>query len=99
MISQSMEEVEFAMMSDAPNPACPQYPPLGNYSDSTRKFRDEIMDILNSDSFLEKSIKNMQGAIQIPTEIFDDMGPVGEEKRFDIFQEFHEYLESTFPLV
>jgi len=41
----------------------------------------------------------MQGAVQIPTESFDDMKPVGEEPRFDIFADFHEYLEKTFPLV
>ncbi|KAK0194169.1 hypothetical protein F5146DRAFT_423415 [Armillaria mellea] len=39
------------------------------------------------------------GAIQIPGETFDDMGPIGEDSRWEIHHEFHEYLASAFPLV
>lgn len=30
---------------------------------------------------------------------FDDMGPVGNESRWDVFADFHSYLLSSFPLV
>ena len=33
------------------------------------------------------------------TEAFDDMGPVGEEPRWEIFGEFHAYLDKKFPLM
>jgi Gly-Xaa carboxypeptidase len=56
-------------------------------------------DTIGSDEFFDKSLKRMQGAVRIPTESFDDMGPVGEDPRWDVFKEFHAYLEESFPLV
>jgi Gly-Xaa carboxypeptidase len=41
----------------------------------------------------------MQGAVQIATESYDDMKLVGDDPRWDIFVDFHDYLEKTFPLV
>ncbi|KAI1796621.1 carboxypeptidase S [Ganoderma leucocontextum] len=37
------------------------------------------------------------GAVQIPTESYDDLGPVGIDPRWDVFAKFHDYLERTFP--
>lgn len=79
--------------------ACPQFPPFQAATAQRESFGDEVTAELSTDSFFEDSIKRMQGAIQIPTESFDDMGPVGEDPRWDIFAKFHEYLEATFPLV
>ncbi|CZR67796.1 related to CPS1-Gly-X carboxypeptidase YSCS precursor [Phialocephala subalpina] len=80
-------------------PACPQYPALKAASSDREKLEKEVKDAIDSDKFFEKSLKNMQGAVQIPTESFDDMGPVGNDTRWDIFKDFHKYLEETFPLV
>lgn len=80
-------------------PACPQYPALVPLSDDRRKFEKEVQDEISSDAFFDRSLKRMQGAIRIPTESFDDMGEVGEDPRWDIFVHFHDYLETTFPLV
>lgn len=41
----------------------------------------------------------LSGAVQIPTESFDTMGPIGEDSRWDVFAPFHEYLENKFPKV
>jgi Gly-Xaa carboxypeptidase len=41
----------------------------------------------------------LQGAVKIPKESFDDMGQVGEDPRWNVFVDFHAYLEKTFPLV
>ncbi|RFU26966.1 hypothetical protein B7463_g9366, partial [Scytalidium lignicola] len=98
IVNRSMGEVQLAMVPDNASSACPQYPAL-KHSDATLKVREEVMEVLDSGDFLERSVKNMQGAVQIPTESFDDMRPVGEDPRFDIFQQLHEYLEKTFPLV
>lgn len=84
---------------DSNLPACPQYPALKALSSDREKLEDEVRDAINSDKFFEKSLKNMQGAVQIPTESFDDMGQVGNDTRWDIFKDFHKYLEKTFPLV
>lgn len=79
--------------------ACPQYPPIKALSDEKAQFQKGVQAEIESDDFLEASVKRMQGAVKIPTESFDDMGPVGEDKRWDIFVDFHEYLEATFPLM
>ncbi|KAF2021073.1 peptidase family M20/M25/M40 [Aaosphaeria arxii CBS 175.79] len=76
---------------------CPQASPLIP-SISTPEL--EHMDgYLHSDTFRERSIERLQGAVRIPTESFDDMGKIGEDPRWDVFYAFADYLENTFPLV
>lgn len=53
----------------------------------------------DSEEFKEESIKRMTKAIEIPTMSFDDMGEVGEDERWGIFEKFHTFLEESFPLV
>ncbi|KAG5359905.1 Carboxypeptidase S [Yarrowia sp. C11] len=55
--------------------------------------------ILHDEKYHDHALKTFQGAIQIPTESYDDMGPVGEEPRFDIFKNFSSYVEKSFPTV
>jgi Gly-Xaa carboxypeptidase len=54
---------------------------------------------LSSDAFFDKSLKKLQAAINVPTESFDDMGPVGEDPRWNIFADLHANLKESFPLV
>ena len=54
---------------------------------------------LSSDDYLRDSVQRLSGAVQIPTESFDDMGPVGQDARWNVFQEFHDYLEKIYPNV
>jgi Gly-Xaa carboxypeptidase len=79
--------------------ACPQFPAIQSVSEDRKKLEKEVGDEIGSDEFFDKSLKRMQGAVQIPTESFDDMGKVNEDPRWDIFIEFHDYLKKTFPLV
>jgi len=79
--------------------ACPQYSELPPLSEEARQLDEEIEKEINSDAFFQKSLKKMQGAVKIPTESFDDMGEVGEDSRWEIFGEFHDYLAEAFPLV
>ena len=39
------------------------------------------------------------GLFRFATESFDDMGPVGEDPRWDVFHEFHDYLAKIYPNV
>ena len=41
----------------------------------------------------------MSGAVQIPTESYDEMEPVGHDKRYEVFGKLHDYLHKTFPKV
>ena len=79
-------------------PACPQYPALVSTSDN-KKLAKEVLDEISGEAFFDDSLKRMQGAVQIPTESFDDMGNVLEDDRWDIFDDLHAYLKKTFPLV
>jgi len=79
--------------------ACPQFPALEALSAERKNFEAEMTEELTSDGFFKASTKRMQGAIQIATESFDDMGPVGEDKRWEVFIGLQEYLKKTFPLV
>ncbi|KAK4689346.1 Gly-Xaa carboxypeptidase, partial [Tremellales sp. Uapishka_1] len=37
--------------------------------------------------------------VQIPTEVFDEMGPVDEDPRWKVMTTFQDYLEASFPLI
>lgn len=54
---------------------------------------------LDSNAFQAVAVQRLSGAVQIPTQSYDDMGKIGEDSRWDIMYEFAEYLEKTFPLV
>jgi len=55
--------------------------------------------LLESEDFRREATERLSGAVQIPTESYDDMGPVGEDDRWDVFQEFHDYLSKSYPKV
>jgi hypothetical protein len=52
---------------------------------------------LSSEDYRKESADRLTGAVQIATESFDDMGPVGDDERWDVFQDFHDYLENSYP--
>lgn len=94
-----MTRYEGAQYAHSDLPACPQYPAFNSTSIERGELEKEVQDVVDSSGFFDKSLKRLQGAVQIPTESFDDMGEVGEDSRWDIFKDFHAYLEQTFPLV
>lgn len=76
---------------------CPQVAPL-----SPRKGNSQLAEMdeyLKSPDFQNKSIKALSGAVQRQTQSFDDMGPIGEDVRWDVFYAFKSYLSDIFPLV
>lgn len=60
---------------------------------------DRMDAYLASPQFLNASVPRLAGAVQIPTQSYDDMGAVGEDARWDVMYDLAEYLERTFPLV
>ncbi|KAJ4245790.1 hypothetical protein NW762_013914 [Fusarium torreyae] len=54
---------------------------------------------LNSTAFREKSIQRLAGAIRIPTIAYDDMGPIDQDPRWKVFDDFEDYLRHSFPSV
>jgi hypothetical protein len=47
----------------------------------------------------DRIINWLTGAVQVPTECFDVMGPVGEDKRWDAFALLHEFFGKAYPNV
>lgn len=88
--------------SDAPlKPAkeskCQQVPAL-HPTDENDKVK-AAFDFLFTESFQNASITRLSDAVKVKTESFDDLGAIGEDKRWDVFYGFHEYLEQTFPRI
>ncbi|KAK3675851.1 hypothetical protein LTR78_004492 [Recurvomyces mirabilis] len=52
-----------------------------------------------SESFRNASIVRHSGAIKIDTSSYDDLGPIGEDKRWEAIKPFHDYLADTFPRI
>ncbi|OCF32697.1 Gly-Xaa carboxypeptidase [Kwoniella heveanensis BCC8398] len=47
----------------------------------------------------DRIITWLSDAVKIPTEIFDVMGEIGEDPRWEVFYKFADYLEKAFPRV
>ncbi|KAH8648179.1 hypothetical protein BGZ60DRAFT_223907 [Tricladium varicosporioides] len=55
--------------------------------------------LFKSEEFHKLSVERLAGAVKIPSEDFDDMGEVGEDKRWDVFFDIEDYFRQTFPLL
>lgn len=77
---------------------CPQQ---GALSPSSEVWQDLVgkQGLYTSDGFGERAVALLGGAIQIKTESFDAMKPVGQDPRWKAFAPFHDYLLKSFPLV
>ncbi|KAJ9120378.1 hypothetical protein QFC24_005335 [Naganishia onofrii] len=58
--------------------------------------RGNLTDLYAGDS-KERIFQWLSGAVQIPTEAYDDMADVEGDERFKVFGDFHNYLEEKFP--
>ncbi|KAI0150143.1 peptidase family M20/M25/M40 [Xylariaceae sp. FL1272] len=76
---------------------CPQVDPLvpGQQTEALKSMEEYIL----SDQFRHETVAHLRGAVRIPTVSYDDLGPVGEDPRWDVFYHFAAYLRATFPLV
>lgn len=64
------------------------------------KFIDKIEKILNDADFKEDVAKKLSGAVKVPTVIGDVFPePSSDIEYYSEFLKFHDYLESTFPLI
>lgn len=70
---------------------CPLVEPLSASDDNYAYFR--------TPEFTNFSLSALIGAVNIPTESFDNLGPVGEDAHWDVFFKFRAYLKKTFPKV
>ncbi|OCH84737.1 carboxypeptidase S [Obba rivulosa] len=76
--------------------ACPQVDvlfPGHNELDS------DLDELYASSAFRSNAYDLLGGAIQIPTESYDDLAPVGQDPRWEIFGTFNDYIEQSFPVL
>ncbi|VDC01304.1 unnamed protein product [Peniophora sp. CBMAI 1063] len=58
-----------------------------------------MADRLSDKAFEKAAIDWLANSIRIPTEIFDDMGYIGIDERWRVFEPFHDHLRQAFPNV
>ncbi|KAH9935922.1 carboxypeptidase S [Epithele typhae] len=58
-----------------------------------------LMALYADETFQARAFEALAGAIQIPTESYDDLKPVGKDPRWETFGVLQEYLQITFPKV
>lgn len=80
-----------------PAAQCAQPAPL--FPDSSSDALTSAFKHLSTESFKNGSIARLSGAVRIPTQSYDDLGKIGDDKRWDVMYDFAEYLEATFPRV
>ncbi|KAG9103906.1 hypothetical protein FRC07_009899, partial [Ceratobasidium sp. 392] len=78
---------------------CPQVEPLSPSSSANRKLADELGAAFTDPSFEAVAAEYLGGAVRIPTESYDNLKPVGEDPRWDVFYNFSSHLLETFPNV
>lgn len=76
---------------------CPQADVL--IPDNKRELWTALGQVYGTEAFTVKAAHWLGGAVRIPTESYDDMGPVSEDPRWNIFSALHNYLLGAFPLV
>lgn len=76
---------------------CPQWTAL--HPAKNRRLSEDLDVVYNSESFKQNAIQALRDAVRVPTESYDDNGPVGEDSRWDTFAELHRVLEALFPRV
>lgn len=55
--------------------------------------------IFQSKAFQDTVAQRLAGGVRIPTVVYDSMGHVGTDPRWEVFSQFSEYLKETFPRV
>ncbi|KAL3444676.1 hypothetical protein BJX65DRAFT_297504 [Aspergillus insuetus] len=93
--------VAFAAVLFAPytpgNPSiCPQVPPL---RPQNHEIEQSILTKTSSESYHKSIITKLTGLIQIPSESYDDLGPIGLDPRWDIFYSVEAYIKKAYPAV
>ncbi|SPJ79612.1 related to CPS1 - Gly-X carboxypeptidase YSCS precursor [Fusarium torulosum] len=81
--------------SSSSTPLCPQAPTHNTQSQD--QLTIDMLRNLSSEGYREKSIRRLKGAIQIQTVAYDDMGPVDQDPRWKVFDDFADYLHTVFP--
>ncbi|KAH9066868.1 hypothetical protein EDB87DRAFT_466588 [Lactarius vividus] len=84
----------FGRLNDAN--ICPQVDAL--YPNRHSLLWERLGNDFSQDAFTLRAVEWLGGAVRVPTESYDTMGPVGVDERWEAFGPFHDYLLRSFPL-
>ncbi|KAI9453413.1 hypothetical protein BJY52DRAFT_1289449 [Lactarius psammicola] len=68
------------------------------YPDRHATLSESLGNDFSQDAFTLRAVEWLGGAVRVPTESYDKMGPVGVDERWEAFGPFHDYLLRSFPL-
>ncbi|KAH7105750.1 carboxypeptidase S [Auriculariales sp. MPI-PUGE-AT-0066] len=77
--------------------SCPQVEPL--IPSDSKVILDQLDGEYDSATFKDTLAQWLSGAVQIPTESYDEMEPIGQDKRWEVFGRLHDYFSTSFPQV
>ncbi|KAF5331478.1 hypothetical protein D9758_015499 [Tetrapyrgos nigripes] len=96
--SNNVPQFLFSRPQVSDSSTCPQLSPI--FPIARHGPLDERLDVIySSHDFIQHAFDVLGAAIRIPTESYDDLLPVGSDARWNIFNNFHKFLETTFPRV
>ncbi|KAJ5819299.1 hypothetical protein N7474_004890 [Penicillium riverlandense] len=75
---------------------CQQVPKLSPKNTKVEQF---VREKVESPEYHREIINKLSGMIRIPSESYDELGPIGEDKRWDIFYQMEDYIKSKYPTV
>ncbi|KAL1996682.1 hypothetical protein VTN49DRAFT_7547 [Thermomyces lanuginosus] len=75
---------------------CQQLPPLSPKNKQVESF---IRQTVESENYHRDIIGKLSGIIRIPSESYDDLGPIGQDPRWDVFYRIEDYLKANYPTV
>ncbi|KAJ8095210.1 hypothetical protein PM082_010432 [Marasmius tenuissimus] len=78
---------------------CPQVRPLFPLSERNQEIDATLEYLYGEEKFKLGAYEKLGGCVRVPTESFDDLLPVGQDSRWDVFRDLHLYLESQFPII
>ncbi|KAK7466444.1 hypothetical protein VKT23_005166 [Stygiomarasmius scandens] len=78
---------------------CPQSSALVPESEKNKALWESLAAKFTTDEWKARAREWLAGAIRVPTESYDNMPGPGEDSRWEVFDDLHQYLEKAFPLV
>ncbi|PCH44222.1 carboxypeptidase S [Wolfiporia cocos MD-104 SS10] len=91
------EQQHFPPASAEHSSLCPQVAPL--VPEKSTDLYSGLAETFETKEFLFRAVDLLAGAVRIPTQSYDDLGPIGEDPRWEAFAPFHEYLLKSYPQV
>lgn len=75
---------------------CEQAPILSPSNTQVEQF---IRDKVEDSKYQSEIIDKLSGLIQIPSESYDDLGPIGQDNRWDVFYQVSKYIKTRYPTI